>query len=527
MVLLPAHTLKTTLRERGPLALCMSALAPTPRPAPRPAPPRADWLARTSPPAPRPPRAVAAAATPAGPPPLYLGVDAGTSGVRACLIDGESLGGAWLKILAPVSNPLSPSLPSKTVSGAIAAEAKVPYVGAPVRDWAAAWKEGVTAALAALPRDALAATARAAVAGTSASVLLVDPAGDFTAPLASRLYSDGASQAAVDALRSLAGGGHTATAPTASAAKAMDWWLEEKEGNRSRALIVASAADWISALLAGDPARLSFTDDNNALKAGWDPGHARYERWLAAHPVSAWLAPAVVRPGGDTVSVRDREAAPTALLPPGCMVAGGTTDSIAAYIAALGPEPAGVPTAVTSLGSTLALKLASPARVDDPASGIYSHRLGEEWLVGGASNVGCAALADFFSPAELKALSSRIDPAVPSPIDFYPLPAGVTGERFPVPDAKAVARVTPRPADDAAFLAGLLEGIARVEAAGYERLAALGAPFPARVLTAGGGAANETWAGIRARVLGVEDVGPAVNGEAAYGAALLARGRRG
>lgn len=402
-------------------------------------------------------------------------------------------------------------------------------------DWADAWRAGLTAALASLPPEALAATAGAAVAGTSASVLLVDAGGDWRVPLApARLYSDGASPAAVALLRGLAKGGHTAAAPTASAAKAVDWWLAGEEGPPSSPLAaalaaasaptVASAADWIAALLAGDASRLAFTDDNNALKAGWDPaGAGRYEPWLAAHPVSAWLPPTVVRPGGATVRVS--AAAPSSLLPAGCLVTGGTTDSIAAYVAALGPDPPAVPTAVTSLGSTLALKLASPVRIDDPAAGVYSHRLGNDWLVGGASNVGCAALADFFSPAQLGALSAAIDPSLPSRTDFYPLPAGLVGERFPVPDPAATARVSPRPSDDAAFLAGLLEGIARVEAAGYARLAALGAPSPARVLTAGGGGMNSVWAAIRARVMGLRegDVGPALNGEAAYGAALLAR----
>ena len=529
--------------------------------------------------------------------PLYLGVDAGTSGVRACLIDGEKKGErekrererggesknkrrtktthslparggdlspsptCWECTRAgggdgvPASllgqrppdtsqpTPLSP-LFSPTGTGAIAAEAKVPYpptLAGPV-DWAAAWRGGLVDALAALPPASLAATAGAAVAGTSASVLLVDAGGDFGAPLApARLYSDAAPPAAVAALRALAGGGHTAAAPTASAAKAMAWWLEgqEQEADAGSAGLAAalagaaspavvSAADWMAALLAGDAARLAWTDDNNALKAGWDPGARRYEPWLASHPVAAWLAPRVVPPGGRTVTVVEQPApsassSPAPLLPAGCVVAGGTTDSIAAYVAALGPDSPPTPTAVTSLGSTLALKLASPVRVDDPATGVYSHRLGGTWLVGGASNVGCKALADFFSPQQLGDLSARIDPATPSPCDFYPLPAGTVGERFPVPDPAATPRVTPRPADDAAFLAGLLEGIARVEAAGYARLAALGAPYPARVLTAGGGAANPVWAAMRARVLGVGDVGPAAQGEAAYGAALLAR----
>ena len=50
--------------------------------------------------------------------------------------------------------------------------------------------------------------------------------------------------------------------------------------------LAVSAADWLTALLARDPGRLAWTDDNNALKAGWDPGaqaseSVRGERGLA------------------------------------------------------------------------------------------------------------------------------------------------------------------------------------------------------------------------------------------------------
>lgn len=55
------------------------------------------------------------------------------------------------------------------------------------------------------------------------------------------------------------------------------------------------------------------------------------------------------------------------------MVCGGTTDSIAAFVAA-GVSQVGE--AVTSLGSTMAVKLLSEERVDDAAYGVYSHRLG-------------------------------------------------------------------------------------------------------------------------------------------------------
>lgn len=56
-------------------------------------------------------------------------------------------------------------------------------------------------------------------------------------------------------------------------------------------------------------------------------------------------------------------------------------DSIAAFLA-VGLDSADLGAAVTSLGSTLAVKLLSDTRVDDAATGVYSHRLGDTWLVG-------------------------------------------------------------------------------------------------------------------------------------------------
>jgi len=83
-------------------------------------------------------------------------------------------------------------------------------------------------------------------------------------------------------------------------------------------------------------------------------------------------------------------------------------------------------------------------------------------------------------------------------------------------------RLTPRPDDDARFLHGMLEGLARIEALGYQRLAELGAPPPRRVLTVGGGAINPVWTALRSRILGVP-VAPAPQTDAAVGTARLAR----
>jgi sugar (pentulose or hexulose) kinase len=116
-------------------------------------------------------------------------------------------------------------------------------------------------------------------------------------------------------------------------------------------------------------------------------------------------------------------------------------------------------------------------------------------------------------------IRDSIDPARPTGLDYYPLTT--TGERFPISDPNLPPRLTPRPADDALFLQGMLEGMARIEREAYRLLQSFGAPWPTRVLSVGGGARNEAWASLRAATLGVSVV-RAVHEEAAYGSALLA-----
>jgi hypothetical protein len=90
------------------------------------------------------------------------------------------------------------------------------------------------------------------------------------------------------------------------------------------------------------------------------------------------------------------------------------------------------------LGSTLAIKLLSTTRIDDARFGVYSHRLDDKWLVGGASNTGGAVLKQFFTDEQLQKLSEQINPMEASPLDYYPLKA--VGERFPVADPNLVPR---------------------------------------------------------------------------------------
>jgi sugar (pentulose or hexulose) kinase len=272
-------------------------------------------------------------------------------------------------------------------------------------------------------------------------------------------------------------------------------------------------ADWILGRLSG---RFGLSDENNCLKLGYDAQARCWPDWLQGLSLPPGCLPEVRIPGqpGGALTA---EAARLTGLPQGLELRAGTTDSTAAALAAGVSRPGD---GVTALGSTLVLKLVSERPVNAPEFGVYSHRFGERWLVGGASNAGGAVCARYFSAERMAELSLRLDPTRDSGLDYYPLLE--PGERFPVNDPDYPPRLTPRPADDLRFLHGLLEGLARIEARGYALLTELGAPAPRRVLSTGGGAGNPAWRAMRERLLGVP-VLSAVHQEAAYGSALLAR----
>lgn len=114
-----------------------------------------------------------------------------------------------------------------------------------------------------------------------------------------------------------------------------------------------------------------------------------------------------VRRPGQAVGAVTGDASSWLGIPEGCLVHAGTTDSIAAFVAAGVSE---VGEAVTSLGSTLAVKLLSEEPVEDAAFGVYSHRLGDAWLVGGASNVGGAVVSRIFVTGRARRVGALADP---------------------------------------------------------------------------------------------------------------------
>ncbi len=290
-------------------------------------------------------------------------------------------------------------------------------------------------------------------------------------------------------------------------------WLKQHDA-RHHARYLMHQTDYCNSLLLGKP---GASDYHSALKSGFNPHTLQWNADLYTAK-DRDLLPEVVAPGSLLGPLRSDWARQWGYSA-GCEIHAGTTDSIAAFIAAAPDYLPG--TAVTSLGSTLVIKLLSSTPVFSAEHGVYSHRFGNLWLTGGASNTGGAVLRHYFNDTELEQLSAQIQPEQPSQFDYYPLLHA--GERFPVNDPQLAPRLTPRPADSVSWLHGLLEGMAAIEQQGYARLIALGATPPSRILSSGGGSRNLAWQAIRQRRLGIP-VARARHGEAAYGSALLAMG---
>lgn len=410
---------------------------------------------------------------------MFLGLDFGTSGARAC-------------VMAP--------------GGQIEEMDRLEYGNPREHEAAATWREVMLTLIARIPAGLRKRLAALAIDGTSATVLACDEALNPAHP--PLMYADARAVEEAAAARHAAGNPHhPAAAATSGLAKVL--WLKKRLG-LTRARLYLNQADWLSALLSGQP----VSDYHNALKMGADLETGQWPAWVEYLADVDYL-PVLVKPG-TTLGMVERPRARELGLNPDCLVRAGTTDGVAAFLAAGVDAPGD---AVTSLGTTLVLKLLSSRRVEDGRYGVYSHWFGSLWLAGGASNAGGGVLRQHFTDDELPALSARIDGERPSGLEYYPLPR--PGERFPINDPTLPPRLEPRPADRAAFLHGVLEGLARIEALGYRRLCELGATPPVRVLSAGGGAANAVYTRIRARLLGVP-VWRAGEHEACYGAARLA-----
>ncbi len=410
---------------------------------------------------------------------VVLGIDVGTSGVRIAARDK----GGVLKAMAsaPLNGPILD-------------------FGRALQD-PALWWEAMGIAFNAVDLTGLQVLALA-IDGTSGTVLPIDVNG-HPVGMAS-MYNDVAEPQHVQRIK--------AVAPPETAAHGATSPLARMVPMQQGAAHILHQADWLLGRFCG---RFDVSDENNALKSGYDPVKRQWPEWISQAGVDVVKLPIVVA-AGTRVGTILPEVADVLGLPRDVAVVSGTTDGCAGFLAS-GAKDAG--DAATSLGTTLTLKLLSATPVFAPQYGIYSHRIGDQWLAGGASNTGGVVLKQYFTTAEIVRLTALIDAKVATGLDYYPLPKA--GERFPINDPNMEPRLSPRPAEDHVFLQAIFEGIAEIEALGYRRLAELGASPLASIRSAGGGAANDVWMVLRLQRLQVPAL-PSASEHAAMGTARLA-----
>ncbi|WP_024851123.1 FGGY-family carbohydrate kinase [Hydrogenovibrio kuenenii] len=416
-----------------------------------------------------------------------LGIDLGTSGIRAVIVSLQNTLLHEIQVAMPF-----PKRDNNTSQQDITI-----------------WHTALDNLLTRLNEVADLSTVRHIVAdATSSTVLLID---NKLAPLTPALmYDDSRATKQADQIKTYATTSTAAQGASSTLAKVM--WLEGSrpfEEGQTVQYFICHQIDWLNSFFTQ---KIVPTDANNALKLGYDVINRCWPDWVK-NCIKTSL-PKVVMPGAaiDTIAAA---IADKYHFHPETKIHAGTTDSIAAFLAS-GANQIG--DATTSLGSTLSLKLLSDKPIFSPTHGIYSHILGDLWLIGGASNCGGAVLLKYFSLDQIITLLSEINIHKPTGLNYYPL---ITkGERFPIADSHLEPKVSPRPKLDSEFLHTLIEGLVSVEKLAYETLENLGATNVKQVYAVGGGTKNPIWMTLREQNLGYKTK-KAAHIDAAFGVTQL------
>jgi sugar (pentulose or hexulose) kinase len=425
--------------------------------------------------------------------PAWLGIDLGTQSVRAVVLgaDGRVRGRGQAKFASRRDGPRHEQDPES-------------------------WWRGTAEAIAQALRGLDGRTIRAlAVDGTSGTILLAGA--DLGPRTAGLMYDDVRATAEAEEINAagagyFAGLGYGRMQPAWALPKLL--WLQRHTPASLPGATLLHQADFITARLAG---RIVGSDLSNALKTGCDLIAGAWPLPLLARlGIDPALLPALARPGAPIGTLAPGVARALGL-PAAVQIIAGMTDSCAAQLGAGALAP-GSWNCV--LGTTLALKGATPALLRDPAGVVYSHRGPDGlWLPGGASSSGAGILSRDFPGADFSALTQAAA-ARPDP-GFFTYPLAGRGERFPfvAPDAEGLRTGTP--ADEVERFASVLLGLACVERLCFDLVARLGAPIDGQISFTGGAAANDHWTQLRADMLGRPVFRPA-DAEPATGMARLA-----
>ncbi len=459
---------------------------------------------------------------------IILGFDIGTSGVRACIVerlttdDPNILNSDHNKIEQIIAVKHTPvSLPTATSDNSILASPDV-------------WINALNSTLKALSQVYdLRKITHIIGDATSSTVLLTDKHGARTTE--ALMYNDNSATSEAELisqmLSRLSISFTAASGSSSSLAKSL--FLKNRfHPKNTDNNIICHQLDFVNQYLCNPQFALGITDENNALKLGFNSVDFCWPEWVKALTDSHHLVlPKVVKPGS-ILGIIDPSLAKKFGFSTQAKVCAGTTDSIAGFLAS-GAHNTG--DTVCSLGSTIAIKTIGNKPVFDAQKGLYSHRLNNLWLIGGASNAGGAVFLKYYSKQNLHTLCRSIDIStlpkyLKRKLSYYPL--SEPGERFPIADNGLKPKLPAVPSssldfnnpkslkEHQEFLLGLSLGLAQVEALALSKLQQCGDTPIQYVYSVGGGNLNPVWQWFRKQLINAE-MSIVTETEAAFGVTRL------
>ncbi len=432
--------------------------------------------------------------------PLFLGIDAGTSGVRACAVTQRG------EVVGQASVALGPDASTRDAER---------HEQSPQAWWQAV-QDVVTSLMARLSAGGCASDAVQALAvdGTSGTLVCLD--GRHEPVRAAIMYNDPRGLAEADELNAAAGSfcevlGYR-FASSYALAKIL-WFSRNEPELYERTARFAHQADYIVGRLTGI---FDVSDYSNALKTGYHLIEERWPEWLSSFSGVLERLPRIIAPATPIGPVADGVADALGL-PRGCTVVAGASDGTAACLASGIRLPGDYN---TTLGTTLVFKGLSERLCTHPDGLVYSHKLpGGRWLPGAASNTGGEWVNTLFAGQDAAALDAAAASLLPSAHAAYPLIG--TGERFPFLCTAAEGFCVPEAQDSAAHFAGCLQGTAFLERLAYDVLDGITGTSGGAVYSTGGGSRSAVWMQCRADATGRIIHRPACP-ESAFGSAVLA-----
>jgi len=420
---------------------------------------------------------------------VFLGIDLGTTGIRAILTDEKGC------ILSSQSTSVEKSfVQSKNEK----------HSEQNPKEWEPALFRVVDRIFTSLERAELQAIT---VDSTSGTIIPVDREGN---PLHNALMHNDIR--AHEEANFISSSTDLIMQPSFALAKIL-WLKRQKPHLFERTYKFIHAADYLKGLLSGD---YWTSDFSNAVKTGYDLSGFRWpgviEKTL---DIPLEKLPRVVKTGEVVAELKERLRDQYGIKNRVHIVAGATDSTTSFYSS--GARLKGDWN--TTLGTVLGIRGIAENFIRDPEGLIYAHRHPEGyWLPGAASNTGGEALRMFFRD-DLKEYDRRIEALPPTGAFVYPLAR--KSEKFPFHNMDAHGFIKMELCDPVYLFKAFLEGASFLERMIYEKISEIGYEVGERIFSMGGGAYSMPWMNIRASILNRHII-RAKEVETAFGSAIIA-----